>query len=313
MLNQKWVGILFDLFVRMIGVARFAKAGVQPLMVSAFVVAGGALHFVPTAGLAEADAYALDEPASEREIAEQGPLALPAAAPSHGPAAAVARLSAEQHNIARFIAEKYQLAQDQTVQFVDLAYRAAREVKVDPWLILAVVSVESRFDPAARSQQGAQGLMQVLTRVHADKFAPFGGAAAAFDPLANMRVGAQILKDSLTRDGSVEGALKAYVGAALMPHDGGYGAKVLTERDRIAAAAAGRSVDAVAPRAQPARAQPSAGAMTVAAVVEPRPVQPASQAGEIRFDPPVELRTHPPEGHHAAEPVTAAPRQTTDI
>ncbi len=33
--------------------------------------------------------------------------------------------------------------------------------------------------------------MQVLTRVHADKFAPFGGVAAAFDPLANIKVGAR--------------------------------------------------------------------------------------------------------------------------
>jgi hypothetical protein len=111
-------------------------------------------------------------------------------------------------------------------------------------LILAVISVESNFDPRAQSNRGAQGLMQVLTRVHADKFSPFGGVAAAFDPMANIRVGAQILNGYLKRDGSVEGALKAYVGAALLPSDGGYGAKVIFERERMAAAAAGRPVPA---------------------------------------------------------------------
>src|SRR5690606_18849444 len=89
----------------------------------------------------------------------------------------------------------------------------------------------------ARSSAGAQGLMQVLTRVHLDKFAPYGGARAAFDPVANITVGSRILKEYLVREGTVEGALKSYVGAALLSHDFGYGNKVLTERTRIAAAA----------------------------------------------------------------------------
>ena len=106
------------------------------------------------------------------------------------------------------------------------------------------MSIESSFDPNARSAAGAQGLMQVLTRVHVDKFAPFGGAAAAFDPVANISVGSRILKEYLVREGSVEGALKSYVGAALHEHDSGYGYKVLSERERIAAAAAGRPIPA---------------------------------------------------------------------
>ncbi len=149
-------------------------------------------------------------------------------------------LGAEQRDVARFIAERYRLALDQTQQFVEHAYHTAREARLDPLLILAVMSVESSFNPQAQSAQGAQGLMQVLTRVHLDKFAPFGGAAAAFDPMANIRVGAQILKDYMQRDGTVEGALKGYVGAALLPDDGGYGRKVLDERELIARAA-GRS------------------------------------------------------------------------
>jgi hypothetical protein len=79
-----------------------------------------------------------------------------------------------------------------------------------------------------------------LTKVHAEKFLPFGGIPAAFDPVANIRVGSGILKEYLKREGTVEGALKSYVGAAFLQDDGGYGQKVLNARERIAAAAAGK-------------------------------------------------------------------------
>ena len=147
------------------------------------------------------------------------------------------KLSPEQRNISRFVARRYRLNLDDVQRFVAHAFRAAGEFRLDPYLVLAVMSIESNFNPNARSSAGAQGLMQVLTRVHLDKFAPFGGARAALDPVANITVGSRILKEYLVREGSVEGALKSYVGAALLPHDCGYGNKVLTERARIAAAA----------------------------------------------------------------------------
>lgn len=168
-------------------------------------------------------------------------------------------LSREQRNIASFIAAKYRVAYDDVQKFVAHAYRAAREFRIDPHLILAVVSIESNFNPNARSAKGAQGLMQVLTRVHTDKFAPFGGAAAAFDPVANITVGSAILKEYLVREGSVEGALKSYVGAALLPHDFGYGRKVLSERQQIAAAGRGGSPTGPDSRTAAATAAETAG------------------------------------------------------
>ncbi|MEK9775487.1 MAG: transglycosylase SLT domain-containing protein, partial [Quisquiliibacterium sp.] len=144
---------------------------------------------------------------------------------------------AEKLNVARFIARRYNVGFEQTQFYVENAYRTAREIRVDPWLILAVISVESSFNPRAQSSKGAQGLMQVLTRVHVEKFEPIGGVHAAFDPVVNIKVGSQILKEYIGRTGSIEGGLKQYVGAAQLPHDGGYGAKVLTARNRIAAAA----------------------------------------------------------------------------
>lgn len=152
------------------------------------------------------------------------------------------KLSHEQRKVSDFIARRYRVGVDDVQRFVAHAYRAAKDFRLDPHLVLAVMSIESSFNPNARSSAGAQGLMQVLTRVHLEKFEPFGGARAAFDPMANINVGSRILKDYLVREGTVEGALKSYVGAALLSHDYGYGNKVLRERARIAAVAEGRPI-----------------------------------------------------------------------
>jgi soluble lytic murein transglycosylase-like protein len=137
------------------------------------------------------------------------------------------KLSSEERAVARYIARSYRVAYDSVARFVHHAYQAANELRLDPHLILAVMAVESSFDPYAESTAGAQGLMQVLTRVHTSKYEPYGGIDAAWDPVVNIRVGARILSEYLERHGDVAGALKAYVGAALLRSDGGYGSKVL--------------------------------------------------------------------------------------
>ncbi len=151
-------------------------------------------------------------------------------------------LTKAQKNLVQQLSALYQVNADDLAQFVVGAYGAAREIKVDPLLILAIMSIESSFDPEAESHAGAQGLMQVLTRVHAEKFVPFGGIKAAFDINANIHVGTRIIKEYLDREGSIEGALKAYVGAALLPHDGGYGYKVMAQMERLRAIAAGKPI-----------------------------------------------------------------------
>ena len=104
------------------------------------------------------------------------------------------------------------------------------------------MAIESRFNPYAESSVGAQGLMQVMAKVHADKFEDHGGIQYALDPVVNIKVGAKILKEYVKQKGSVELGLKSYVGAAAMSHDGGYGAKVLTEYRKLKAVASGSRV-----------------------------------------------------------------------
>ncbi|MGP1614857.1 MAG: lytic transglycosylase domain-containing protein, partial [Pollutimonas bauzanensis] len=119
---------------------------------------------------------------------------------------------------------------------INTAFLVGNETKLDPQLLLAVIAIESRYNPYAESHVGAQGLMQVMTKVHKEKFDAFNeGSIAALNPIANIRVGSQILRDCIKRRGSEEGGLACYVGAT-GPSDGGYGAKVLAERRRIALA-----------------------------------------------------------------------------
>ena len=148
----------------------------------------------------------------------------------------------QQQHVTSWLAKRYRVAGDAANMLVSTAYMTAHEIKLDPLLILAVMAIESGLNPFAESPMGAKGLMQVMAKVHHDKFQEVGGAQAALNPVANIRVGAQILKDYVKRTGSVEGGLKTYVGAADMDDDSGYGAKVLAEYHRLKQVAGGKKV-----------------------------------------------------------------------
>jgi len=138
----------------------------------------------------------------------------------------------EQRAVTEFIAKRYRVAQDAAAGFVATAYRAGGVSKVDPLLILAVMAVESRYNPIAESNMGAKGLMQVIPKFHADKLVEHGGESALLDPEVNILVGAQILREYLRRVGETETALQMYAGAIDEPTSG-YAFKVLAERARL--------------------------------------------------------------------------------
>lgn len=156
-------------------------------------------------------------------------------------------LPKQQAAVAFWLSRKYSVAPEPISAIVSEAYDAGQRTKLDPMLILAVVAVESGFNPFAQSHVGAQGLMQVMTNIHSDKYQSFGGKFAAFDPLANLRVGVKVLQDCIRQAGSVEGGLKYYVGAANMEDDGGYSTKVLAEYARLQGVAQGRQVPVFTP------------------------------------------------------------------
>ncbi len=138
----------------------------------------------------------------------------------------------EQRAVTEFIAKRYRVAEDAISGFVASAYRAGGQFKVDPLLILAVMAIESRYNPVAESNMGAKGLMQVIPKFHQDKLLEHGGEPALLDPEVNIQVGAQILREYLGRVGEIETALQMYAGAFDIPNYP-YAGKVLAERARL--------------------------------------------------------------------------------
>lgn len=138
-----------------------------------------------------------------------------------------------QRAVADFFEKKYSLDRAKIEEYVSNTILIAKEVNIDPVLLLAVISVESNFNPNTKSHAGAEGLMQVMTSVHKDKYALFGGTSEASKPEVNIRVGAYILKYLIATAGSLRNGLKYYVGAANAEDDGGYADKVMAERNRL--------------------------------------------------------------------------------
>jgi hypothetical protein len=170
-------------------------------------------------------------------------------------------LTRQQAAVANWISRRYRVAPEPVSRLVQEAWQLGQRAQVEPTLILAIMAIESGFNPFAQSPVGAQGLMQVMTRVHDDKYEAFGGQHAAFDPLTNLRVGVQVLKECIARAGSLEGGLRFYVGAANLPEDGGYAAKVLGEQAHLKQVAAGRMVPVtiqLAPAVVPVKTVPEA-------------------------------------------------------
>ena len=146
----------------------------------------------------------------------------------------ILRSENERRAVAEHLAKKFRIPLDDTLHYVNQAMIVSKEVNLDPTLILAIMATESSFNPRAESRAGAQGLMQVRTHVHQEKFEPYGGPLAAFIPEANIRVGALILKACIARAGSLEAGLKSYLGAPDAASGvGTYTHKVFTEREEL--------------------------------------------------------------------------------
>ena len=85
---------------------------------------------------------------------------------------------------------------------------AAHEVGLDPLLVLAMIAVESSFNPEASSSMGAKGLMQIIPRFHLAKLEAYGGEDAVLDPESNIAAGTRILQEYVHRLGSLEAGLQ---------------------------------------------------------------------------------------------------------
>ena len=86
-----------------------------------------------------------------------------------------------------------------------LILRAARNHRVEPALVKAVIAAESNFEATAVSRVGAQGLMQLMPGT-----ARSLGVENPFHPVENVEGGARYLREMLDRYGDLQRALAAY-------------------------------------------------------------------------------------------------------
>lgn len=180
-------------------------------------------------------------------------------------------LPSKQAAVALWLSKKYNVAPEPLSALVAHAFDIGKKSNLDPTLILAIMAIESGFNPFAQSPVGAQGLMQVMTGIHHDKYAHFGGKLAAFDPVTNLRVGVKVLEECIARAGSIEGGLRFYVGAANLDSDGGYTVKVMEEHSRLLAVASGKR--------QAYDSQTAPTVVPVSLPLAPRPVSPSPANG----------------------------------
>jgi Transglycosylase SLT domain len=242
--KQERVGKIFNFLVRLVGASRYTKRQLPIFGLTGIFAIGFGLGLETTKEIIVGTASDVRMAASFAAESAGAVGLAETLAPEASVRKSELKLTREQQNVVKFIAARYKVSVEAAKVYVDLAYKSAKQYKLDPHLVLAVMSIESSFVPDAQSHAGAQGLMQVLTRVHKEKFIPYGGVNAAYDPESNIKVGSQILRDYLVRNGNEAGALKSYVGAALMENDGGYGYKVLSQKARIQAAAQGKPIPA---------------------------------------------------------------------
>jgi soluble lytic murein transglycosylase-like protein len=134
--------------------------------------------------------------------------------------------------VAEYMARKYLVSRQVVLDLVKTAHVVGRQYNIDPMLLVAVMAVESSFNPISESVAGAKGLMQIIPQYHRDKFVEFGGEQAVFEPRANIAVGAKIIREYLQASGNLFTALQTYAGA-LPDRDAAYSHKVLNEKDRL--------------------------------------------------------------------------------
>ncbi len=152
-------------------------------------------------------------------------------------------LPKSQAAVAVWLGRKYKVAPEPLAALVAEAHVLGKKYRLAPNLILGVMAIESNFHPYVQSQAGAQGLMQVMTAIHAQRYEAYGGKLAAFDPITNLRVGVSVLVDSIKlKGGSLEDGLRFYLGGFALAEDGGYVAKVLAEQALLDQVAAGVNV-----------------------------------------------------------------------
>lgn len=113
--------------------------------------------------------------------------------------------------MAAYLTTKFGLAKEKAQQISDAVQSAASKYSLPPALLLAIISIESRFKEKAKGANGATGLMQVVPGAHRGLLR---NVKDLTEPTANIDVGSAILYGYMrSANGDLNAALKSYGGS----------------------------------------------------------------------------------------------------
>jgi soluble lytic murein transglycosylase-like protein len=133
-------------------------------------------------------------------------------APAAGETAAQQDPKAEQasHKISDYLIRKFGVAREKAQTIASAVMSSASKYSLPPALLLAIISIESRFKETARGPNNATGLMQVVPSAHKTLVRNID----LTDPEDNIEAGSAILHGYVTSaQGDVDAALKSYGGS----------------------------------------------------------------------------------------------------
>jgi soluble lytic murein transglycosylase-like protein len=166
-----------------------------------------------------------------RQVAQTAAVEAPApTAASRSTAAPMQDLSSDQVAVTRWLSNKYKVSPEPLAALVTEAWALGERSQIAPTLILAVMAIESRFNPFASGSQGGLGLMQIEPEALTGALSSFGGRLAAFDPLTNLRVGTRLLQGLIHDTSTLEDALRQYARASGQGNNVQYVDRVLAEQ-----------------------------------------------------------------------------------
>lgn len=210
------------------------------LIIAGLLLVAGALNVLAKSSPAAPDVPAVPVVAAAASGAPAAPAADPArlvvaaATPADDPAQDA--LSPRMQGALDYVKRRYRVSAEALQPVFEVAQLIGKERRIDPLLIVAMIGIESGFNPFAESTMGAQGLMQVIPRFHRDKVPHNAGDKPLLDPLINITVGVRVLEEAIRRSGGLVPGLQHYAGSADDP-DEAYASKVLAEKERLENAA----------------------------------------------------------------------------
>lgn len=221
-------------FITLVGDVRegFVEMTRHSLALVGLAVVAVTLAFAARPGL---QAYASETLMSWLEIRQTDAMVMPpfVDGAARSTATAIKDLPKDQMAVAQWLSRKYKVSPEPVAALVSEAWAIGQRSQIAPTLILAVMAIESRFNPFASGAQGGMGLMQIEPEVHSSALTPFGGRLAAFDPLTNLRVGARHLQSLIQQSLTIEDALRLYAADSGQVNDDQYIDRVLSEQKQL--------------------------------------------------------------------------------